>query len=87
MKTLKERLKDWTDADLAMYELTTVLGMTPEFGTEPGKDPWNNLKYIFWSANPTNEMLFHLLESLVQIGVLEMSDEPQFRWNQNYVLT
>ena len=88
MRTLKERLEDWTDFDGAEYELAVVLGLAPEFGAGPGKDPWHGLKGIFWSRNPTGETLYKMLQHLTKIGALLMDPENQkFRWNPDFVIT
>jgi hypothetical protein len=80
MKTLRERLADWHDFDGAAYELGVVLGLFPEFGQEPGQDPWHGTKGIFWSANPLGDVLNEMLHKLVEVGMLDFDDE-RFRWN------
>ena len=77
--TLKEKLSDWQDLDLAAYDLAISMGiMTPEdsFATK--------VKWVFWSNNPLGNALYGFLVDLVKIGVLEKNDDDQVRWNQNY---
>jgi hypothetical protein len=80
MQALKQRLTNWTDYDVAAYELGVVLGLLPEFG---GDDPWHGTKWMFWSANPLGEALHDFLVELSKIGVLQMNDDG-FRWNPDY---
>lgn len=73
---LKERLLDWTDFDVAGYQLGVVLGLLPEW---PKGEAWGPHKWVFWSANPLGDALYEMLRSLVTLGVLERSGEA-FRW-------
>lgn len=88
MKTLKDRLNDWMDWDVAAYELGVILGLWDEFGCNPGKDLWNGYKGIMWSRNNLGEYLSNALDELANIGILEHREEPdiQYRYNQNYKL-
>jgi hypothetical protein len=81
LTTLKEELSNWTDADFAAYALAECLGlMAPdvEFSTRA--------KHVFWAANPIGTVLSAMLNSLVDVGVLEKRDEPsyQYRWNSKF---
>lgn len=74
--TLKESLSDWTDWDCAAHRLGICLGLmssAPAFGAA---------KHVFWSNHPIGELLFSMLDRLVEQGVLEKRDEPdiQCRW-------
>ena len=75
MNALKERLKEWTDFDVALYGLGVVIGIFE-------KDTWfdNNQKWIFWSNNPLGNTLHEILGKLVSTGILEENDYGQFRW-------
>ena len=46
---------------------------------------------MYWSSNPTGEMLYEILNSLTKLGVLEYREDgptdSQFRWNPNYSLS
>lgn len=80
--TIKERLQDWADWDLAEHELGLALGLFTEdqkFATD--------LKHVFWSANPVGDMLCETLRILTSVGILEHRDEPdhQYRWNPDFV--
>ena len=79
--TLKEKLQDWTDIDVAGFELAQCLGlMGPEtkFATDA--------KHIFWSNNLVGDKLYDfLLKDLVQIGVLKYDDHKgKVRWNNDF---
>jgi len=75
--TLKEALKDWTDVDVAQYELAKVLGVISEddnFQTDT--------KHLWWSDTPIGSMMFDLLGALEDEGLVECRAEPdlQYRW-------
>ena len=79
--TLKEALSNWTDADFAAYDLAQCLGLmgpNVEFATRA--------KHVFWAVNAIGTALSKMLDSLVEVGVLEERDEPshQYRWNTNF---
>ena len=77
--TLKHHLADWTDCDRAEYELAVCLGlMTPDtpFATRA--------KHVFWSDNQVGNALHAILNQLVEIGVLQMNDDLQYRWNSTF---
>jgi hypothetical protein len=78
MQTLKEALQDWTDIDIAGYHLAQCLGLMA-----PNVNFQVRAKHVFWSDNLVGNMLGHILEELVQEGILEKRDEPdyQYRWN------
>jgi hypothetical protein len=75
MQTLRERIRDWTDWDVAEYELGVVFGLWPEFGSDPEGDPWNGRKGTVWSANPVGDMLSETLQALAKAKVLEYDEE------------
>ena len=79
--TLREKLKDWTDADGAAYELACCLGLM-NYDT----DSMGKAKHVFWSQNRIGGALYNILRELVRVGVLEYRDEPdyQYRWNENF---
>ena len=83
-ETLKERLKDWREFDCAEGELAVVLGIFPEWGAGPGKDPWHGLKGVVWSANKAGDMLAELLTRMVEAGVLLKDEEGRFKWNPDF---
>lgn len=77
--TLRERLSDWTDWDLASYQLGRCLGLFE------GQSFETDVKHVFWSANPLGEHLLMVLSLLARAGVLELEDVPEdgetrYRW-------
>lgn len=87
---LKERLKGWVDWDDAAYHLGANLGFWPEFGA-PGNalgpfDCWHGVKGIMWSNHSLGNALYHFLDELVLVGMLERREDPdiQYRWNPKY---
>jgi hypothetical protein len=76
---LKDLLADWADFDAAEYYLAVSLGLMAD---EPG--PLRH-KWVFWSNNPTGEMLGRWLRDLVALGVLQENDDQQFRFSPDYV--
>ena len=71
--SLRDALADWTDCDGAMEELGTALGIIPKDG---------NHKATYWTKNPVSDFLMQTLWNLLDLGVLEVREEPdfQFRW-------
>lgn len=88
MLTLKDRLKNWQDWDVAAYELATVLGLVPEFTSPqppPPTDGWHGFKWIFWSNNRLGNALYETLNTMIEAGVLEREVAmDRVRWNQSY---
>jgi len=79
MKTLKEKLKDWTDTDVAAFHLAVCMGLMPD-------DPKlfsGNAKHVFWSNDNVGNALYTLLFSLRDLGILEENDDG-FRWNPEF---
>lgn len=84
LETLKVRLSDWTDWDIAEYQLGIVLGIFPEW---PKNTPWRGDKGVIWSANPIGDMLYQTLRGLVAIDLLQFDDgEHRYRANPDYAL-
>jgi hypothetical protein len=82
METLKTKLEDWTDWDIAMFSLAQCLGLMSEtvhFKLEA--------KHVFWTGNSVGNTLHEMLQRLVDIDILLMRDEPdkQYKWNRNFV--
>jgi hypothetical protein len=73
-------LSDWTDADAAAFLLGIALGLMPD------ESAFGSAKHVFWTRNPIGEMLYGMLDRLVEHGVLEKRDEPdwQYRWNSSF---
>lgn len=83
-ETYKERLKDWTDFDGATWDFLVLLGLLPEWGAEPGKDPWHGLKGVVWSGNKTSDLLSDIMMRMVEAGMLLRNEDSQFKWNPDY---
>lgn len=75
--TLREKLQDWTDWDVAGFALAVSLGIM-----EDGQESWLKNKSVFWSANPLGDNLHKFLCTLTELGILEQHGEPddQVRW-------
>lgn len=81
-ESLAERLHDWVDWDGAAYWLAVSLGLMRD---EPGLFQ-GRAKHVFWSNNPVGDMLYAMLDQMVDMGILEKRDEPdfQYRWNPSF---
>lgn len=73
-RDFQESLADWTDPDIAQYELGLALGMFP-----PGATFSTDLKWVFWSDNPIGNFLNAGIVMLHHLGDLEFSEEHQWR--------
>ncbi len=81
MKPFKQRLSVWTDIDWAAYELAASLGLMEESSAFD----FRNAKHVFWTRNPIGDLLFRMLDDLVEVGVLEKSEDgDQYRWNSAF---
>ena len=82
LTTLKENLKEWTDFDVAEFQLAVCLGLMP--------NDWKNFgsrkaKHVFWSANPVGDTLHTIIEELTDIGILEYDEKKdKWRWNKEF---
>ena len=79
--TLRDELADWTDIDVAGLILARrlgIIGAEVQFQTDA--------KHVFWSDHPVGRALYQMLDQLVEAGVLEKRDEPdfQYRWNPSF---
>ena len=79
-KTLKERIGDWTDWDGAAYSLGICIGLMPDVGG------FGAAKHVFWSNHPIGDLLYSMLDRMVEQGILEKRDEPdtQYRWSPTF---
>lgn len=79
-RTLKERINDWTDWDVAAHSLGICLGLMPD------NLGWGGSKHVFWSNHPVGELLYSMLDQMVERGILEKRDEPdmQYRWTPTF---
>ena len=75
-KEFASAFKDWTDFDWGAYQLGRAMGMF-----DPEASFQTDLKGVFWSANPTSDFLYRMLEGLVHLGLLEKDEEDdRMRW-------
>lgn len=85
MATLQQRLLDWTDIDLAAYELGAHMGLWREFGSKPNSDPWNGVKWVMWSNNPVGNALYETIHAMIDQQVLDATeDKDQVRWHPDF---
>ena len=80
---LGRALRDWTDWDVAMFELGRLLGL---FGPDDTWDAFRTrVKGIIWSDSLMHRHLKAILFHLVDIGYLDYDKEKQqFRADQNF---
>lgn len=75
MRLLRDALADWTDWDVAAFELGHALGVFED-------RTFLDVKHVFWTSNSLGGGLHTSLHALVAAGVLEHRDEgdDQYRW-------
>jgi len=82
-RTLRLALEEWTDLDVAAYDLGIAVGLI-----DPQRSPFSTkAKHVFWSDNPVGNTLRDMLERLVTLGAIQRRDEPdvqQYRWNREH---
>jgi predicted RNase H-like nuclease len=73
---LKHHLQDWVDIDVAQFHLARCLGVLgPDISTMA------SAKWVFWSNNPTGNLLFQMLRDMAGAGFLEINEEEfKIRW-------
>lgn len=73
---LSTTLREWTNWDSAGFHLGRALGLFDR----PSRV---ETKHIFWTDNPTGNMLHAMLGELATSGILDRRDEPddQYRWS------
>ena len=78
---LRDALADWTDWDVAAYELARALDLMGD-----GVRFHLEAKHVFWSNHPIGNMLYETLQRLDEVGVLQYREEPdhQYRWNPDF---
>ena len=76
MTTLKLALENWEDVDVAIGSLAECLGLRVS-----GSD---HSTAFYWTKTPLSSVLCYILNSLVQVGVLEQNDDGEYRWNQAF---
>lgn len=78
--TLAERLREWTNWDIAEYHLGVVLGLFPEWPGSWTDDATEPIKGLIWKDSPVGDALSTCLSSLYAKGVLLHDDEGRYRW-------
>lgn len=83
---LRQSLETWTEIDVAAFHAGQALGIIPPVSEEEGKYGFGGKKWIFWTENPLGAMLFDLLETMVQVNILEKhkGDDHFYRWNASF---
>ncbi len=71
---LQDKLKDWTDWDVASFFLGKQLG----FFTK--KTTFQEVKYLFWTDNKVGSYLIKVLNDLVSFNILIMRNEPDLQY-------
>lgn len=79
VRTLKEKLSDWTDFDGAEAAVAMCFGILDE-----GVDSFFKAKRVFWSNNELGNLLYQMIIEMVNLGFLEQNEEGQFRWNKEF---
>ena len=79
MTTLREHLGDWVDIDVAEHDLAQCLGIMPS-NSQMSDPRW---KWVYWIDNRFGNFFVRTLDQLVELGILEKRDEPdfQYRWS------
>tara|TARA_Y100000310_G_scaffold130972_1_gene130192 strand:- start:28524 stop:28886 length:363 start_codon:yes stop_codon:yes gene_type:complete len=77
MKTIREQFDDWVDFDVAAFIMGATIGLFEE-------DSFIKNKGIFWTSNPTGDILFDMLEHLVANDMLIKNDDMKFKWNDKF---
>lgn len=81
MRTLAERLKDWTDWDVAEYHLGVVLGLFPEWPGSWDNDVTAPLKGVIWSQSLIGDALAEGIRALSDSGLMyHNEDAGRYRW-------
>lgn len=68
-------INDYIDWDSACYKLGLSLGIFTQ--------PFLEVKHIFWADNPLGNMLFSMLEELVEQKIL-LRAGWKFKWNKDW---
>lgn len=80
--TLKELLDDWTDIDVTAYYLSCCIGVTDY---DSSYKEFGRVKKIFWIKNDIGEMIYQMLDNLVETRILELNEiGNQYRWNKSF---
>ncbi|MFF2993459.1 hypothetical protein ACFVTC_02625 [Streptomyces sp. NPDC057950] len=76
MGGLRDVPADWTDCDVAGFELGKVRGVFP------GDQSFGGTKRMFWmDGYPLGDMLVDVLDRMTEAGVLLKNEDSMYRWN------
>jgi hypothetical protein len=80
MKSFRDDMAVWTEADIAMYGLAVVLGLLPHGVSFP------EAKHVFWTSNALGDVLQDILDTLGRIGAVDHdADGTSYRSNPAFV--
>lgn len=81
METIQELFNDWVEADESVYYLARLLGLMDK----------DNSQVTFYDVmgfcNDNTEFtrtMYHMLERMVEGGMLESNEDKQYRWNKSF---
>ena len=74
--TFLTTLTEWTDVDGAQHEVARALGIVAS------DEEMRDRKALYWSDNETGNLLKHILDHLVSLGILETRDEPDIQYRR-----
>lgn len=80
MLDLKTRLFEWISIPRAVYELGAHLGFWEEFGDRAFKDPWHHHKEEIFNPNSKSEILYQLLQTMINNGLIEKNEHKKVKW-------
>lgn len=85
METIKfkELLQNWEDADVTQYYLACCLGL---IDYDESFTTFRASKHLFWTRNPTSDLLWKLLREMLDDQLLKFDEEEnKFCWNNSFV--
>ncbi len=80
---IEDLFNDWVDGDHATYYIACILGLI-EFDSDLRVVFWEN-KGLFNTKNKLSTMLFHIIEELLEVGILEESEQGLYRYNKTFI--
>ena len=85
MHSLRDYLKEWADADVAMYYIGCCLSLFPPPATDMAG--FRAVKGVLWSSNEVADTLELVSKRLVRNGALLFDEgEQRYRWNESYTM-
>lgn len=80
--SMRELFREWIDPDVAEYYLACAIELM-DFDEDLNGMFWEN-KGVFNTRNRIGNMLYEILEKLVESSVLEKNDDAQYRWKPDF---